>query len=76
MFALSGRREAALSALDAAFQAGWRGYPFSAKLASYPALDALRSTVKYSEIQRRLNESVAAEQQQVLRDLKNGRASS
>jgi hypothetical protein len=76
IFALSGQAEAALGALGEAVQSGWRGYPYSAKLASYPALDALRSTAKYSDIERRLNQAVEAERQQVLRDLKSPQRSS
>jgi hypothetical protein len=74
--ALSGRREAALHALDEAVQSGWRGFPYSAKLASYPGLDALRSTAQYSQIQQRLDQTLEAERQQVLRDLRGEKASS
>jgi adenylate cyclase len=76
VFALSGRHQSALGALDEAIQAGWRGYPYSAKLASYPGLDALRSTAQYSRIQQRLDQVIAAERQQVLLDLKSGQTSS
>lgn len=69
ILALRNRPDAALAALDEAVQFGWRGYPFSANLASYPALNALRSTPGYSQIQQRLHRLVAAERTKTLREL-------
>lgn len=65
--ALRGDHQAALNALERAVQLGWRGYPDSPKLSSYPALDRLQSNLRYARVQKRLDELLAAEQQQVLR---------
>ncbi|HEV2078809.1 MAG TPA: TIR domain-containing protein [Allosphingosinicella sp.] len=73
LLALRGRTEQALAALEQAVTLGWRGYPHSAQLASYPALDSLRPNPAYARVQRRLDRFIAAERDEVLRQ--EGKAS-
>lgn len=71
--ALRGDDEAALGAIENAVQLGWRGYPYSPRLASYPALDRLRPSLRYARIQEQLDRLLAAERRQLLQ-ITNGRA--
>jgi hypothetical protein len=63
--ALRGNDQAALTTLQKAVQMGWRGYPYSAKLNSYPALESLQPHVGYARIQERLDALIATERSQV-----------
>ncbi|HEU5286361.1 MAG TPA: TIR domain-containing protein [Sphingomicrobium sp.] len=63
--ALRGDGQAALNALEKAVQLGWRGYPYSARLSSYPALESLQSQLGYARIQKRLDQLIAAERSQL-----------
>ncbi|HEU4704950.1 MAG TPA: TIR domain-containing protein, partial [Sphingomicrobium sp.] len=63
--ALRGNDQAALNALETAVQLGWRGYPYSARLSSYPALERLQSNLGYARVQKRLDQLIAAERSQV-----------
>lgn len=65
--ALRGDDQAALNTLEKAVQLGWRGYPYSPKLNSYPALEPLQSNLGYAKIQKRLDRLLADERQQVIR---------
>lgn len=65
--ALRGDDQAALNALERAVQLGWRGYPYSPKLNSYPALEPLQPNLGYAKIQKRLDRLLANERQQVIR---------
>ena len=71
--ALRGDSRGALAALDKAVELGWRGYPYSARLSSYPALERLQSDVGYARVQKRLDQLLAAERRQ-LALLENGRS--
>lgn len=65
LLALRGDEKAALDAVENAIRLGWRGYPYSARLSSYPALDRLQSDPKYARIQDRLDQLVNAERERV-----------
>ncbi len=71
---LRGDEQAALRALEKAVELGWRGYPYSPKLSSYPALERLQSNLGYARIQRRLDQLLAAERRQLVLPATAGRS--
>lgn len=65
MLAMQGQNGPALEALRRAVDKGWRGW-HSTRIDSYPALDGLRSHDEFNQIQRRLDQLIAADRSEVL----------
>ena len=64
--ALDGQGGAALRFLEKAVAIGWMGRPYSSQLVDYPQFDSLKSDLRFTALQKRIDARIARERAEVL----------